>query len=523
MKAFKKLFFCLAFTFLCCSVFAKQSEIDSLSNLLKKDKPHCAKPCIGDTARVSHLNALAWALSYSDSDTALLLSTEALQLAKKILANNLDLVLEREIKIGLGVSYYQIGSFHDDKDEYILSMEFYAKAMELWDELLSKPNSNKLQTVSIKIKKANTLGNIGIVYRKQANFSKALDYYFQALKLDEELGIKKEISTDLGNIGIVYHKLKNYPKTLYYYERALKMDEELENKAGVARHLGNIGGVYGEQKNYAKALSCYFDALKITQQLKYKPGVARNLANIGNIYYERKNYPEALEFLLKSLKIKEELGSKSLISNGLRTIGSLYSATDKFTEAESYLKRSLVMSEEMGSQDDVRLSHECLASLYKKTGKYSLALDHFQISVAIKDSLYNKEKDKEIASKEITYEFEKKEAIAKAEQDKKDAIAQVNNKKQQMVLIFVSLGLLLVFVFAGFIFRALRITRKQKKLIEEKNQQTEEQKKIIELQKEIVEEKNKDIIDSINYAKRIQEALLKEQEHVSEHLPEHFI
>jgi serine phosphatase RsbU (regulator of sigma subunit) len=81
----------------------------------------------------------------------------------------------------------------------------------------------------------------------------------------------------------------------------------------------------------------------------------------------------------------------------------------------------------------------------------------------------------------------------------------------------------LVFIFSAFIFRALRLTRKQKQLIENKNKQTEVQKRIIEEQKEIVEEKNKDIIDSINYAKRIQDALLKEEEHVSVHLPEHFI
>ncbi len=507
----------------CFSSFAEQSKIDSISNLLKKDLPHCNKPCIADTARVTHLNALAWLLSYNDSDTAIVLSTEALQLSEKILANNLDPAMEIEIKIGLGVSYYHLGSFNDDKDNYIASMDFYKKSLELWEELLALKNLSASQTRRIKISKANTLGYVGIVYRKQADYGKALDYYFQALKLDEELGSKKEIATDLGNIGIVYHKLKNYQKTLHYYERALKMDEELGNKPGVARHLGNMGGVYGDQKNYTKALSCYFNALKMTQQLKYKPGVARSLGNIGSIYYERKDYTEALEYLLKSLKLKEELGSKNLIAPGLRTIGSVYSATDKYSEAESYFKRALAMSEEMGSQDEIRLNHECLSNLYKKTGKYSLALEHFQTSVHIKDSLYNKEKDKEIASKEITYEFEKKEAQAKAEQDKKDAIAEVDSKKQKMVLLFVSIGLILVFLFAGYVFRALRIARKQKKLIEEKNKQTEEQKKIIELQKEIVEEKNKDIIDSINYAKRIQDALLKEQDHVTSHLPEHFI
>jgi len=521
MKIALRLFIILLF--ISEAFFAQQSKIDSFTQLIKKDLPHCSEPCIGDTAKVSHLNALAWILSNDNSDTALLLSSEALRLSEKILANTTDAKLANKIKIGQGVSYFQIGSFYDDKDDYIQSMENNRKALLLWDELLISQSHDKVQSLIIKVKKANSLGNIGIVYRKQGDFPMALDCYFQALKLDEEIGDKREIATDLGNIGIVYYKQKNYPKTLYYFQRALKLDEELNNKQGIARHLGNMGGVYGEQKNYPKALNCYFHALTLAQQLKNRGGVARHLGNIGSICFEQKNYPEALDFFLRAQKIKEELGSKNLIASGLRSIGLLYTATGKYAESESYLKRALAISQEIGSNDEIRVSHECLSSLYKKMGSYKDALEHFQIAVDIKDSLYNKEKDKEIAGKEITYEFEKKEAQAKAEQEKKDALAEANNKKQKLVLVFVSFGLLLVFVFAGFIFRALRIAHKQKKLIEEKNQQTEEQKRIIELQKEIVEEKNKDIIDSINYAKRIQVALLKEQQHVSAHLPDHFI
>jgi len=75
---------------------------------------------------------------------------------------------------------------------------------------------------------------------------------------------------------------------------------------------------------------------------------------------------------------------------------------------------------------------------------------------------------------------------------------------------------LLVLVFAGFIFQSLRVTRKQKQVIEIKNKETEEQKKVIE-------EKNKDIIDSIMYAKRLQDAILPPLSLVKQTLPESFI
>ncbi|OFY84494.1 MAG: hypothetical protein A3F72_13885 [Bacteroidetes bacterium RIFCSPLOWO2_12_FULL_35_15] len=522
MKAVEKHFICLIFIFFHLNSFAQQDKIDSLSKLLK-NYPSAAVSGIKDTSKVNYLNALAWQLSFNNSDTALSLSKEALLLAENILANNQDPSLVKAIKIGIGISYYQIGSFNDDKDEYALSMKYYSKALDVWEELLSSDNSNKTQIKRIKLQKATTLGNIGIVHRKQGNYPKALEYYLQALKLDEEIGGKNEIATDLGNIGTLYYMLKNYPKTLDYLFRALKMDEELGNKTGVARHLGNLGGVYGEQKENKKALDFYIKALKINEEINNKGGIARNLGNIGSIYYTQKDYEQALTYFLRSLKIREEIESKVLIASGLRNIGMLYTATKKYSEAEDYLNRSLVIAQELGSLNDIRESHLSLSNLFKATGKYSIALEHYEEAVAIKDSLFSSDKNKEITRKEMTYEYEKKEAQSKAEQDKKDVLTEVNAKKQQLILLFVSGGLLLVFIFAGFIFRALRFTRKQKKLIEEKNRQTEEQKKIIEEQKEIVEEKNKDIIDSINYAKRIQDALLKEQEHVSKHLPEHFI
>jgi len=83
--------------------------------------------------------------------------------------------------------------------------------------------------------------------------------------------------------------------------------------------------------------------------------------------------------------------------------------------------------------------------------------------------------------------------------------------------------LLLVGVFAFFIFQRLRITKKQKLVIEEQKAVVEEQKAEVEEAHVELEEKNREVMDSINYAKRIQDALLATEEHQSKHLPEHFI
>ncbi len=116
----------------------------------------------------------------------------------------------------------------------------------------------------------------------------------------------------------------------------------------------------------------------------------------------------------------------------------------------------------------------------------------------------------------MTNEFEKKESATKAAQDKKDAAADGNKKRQQLILILVSIVLIFVFIFAAFVVRSLRITRKQKDIIEL-------QKNEVFHQKEIVSEKHKEITDSINYAERIQRALLASKKLLDKNLTEYFV
>jgi serine phosphatase RsbU (regulator of sigma subunit) len=130
----------------------------------------------------------------------------------------------------------------------------------------------------------------------------------------------------------------------------------------------------------------------------------------------------------------------------------------------------------------------------------------------------------------------RKEAIAKAEQEKKEVLAKEEKAKQRLILLSVSLGLFLVFVFALFMYNRYKLTQKQKSIIEKQKEEVdnqrlladsrrviaEKQKEIIENQKHLVEEKQKEILDSINYAKRIQLTLLANEQFLKDNLNEYF-
>ncbi len=178
---------------------------------------------------------------------------------------------------------------------------------------------------------------------------------------------------------------------------------------------------------------------------------------------------------------------------------------------------------EIGASDYVALVAENLSEIYDSLGRYKESLFYYKKAVRIKDTLFSQENKKQLISKELNYEFEKKEAAEKASHDKEMAVSAAERKKQLIIIIFTVTGLLLVIIFAGFIFRSLKISNQQKNIIEAQKNEVTQQKETAEKQKEISEKQKEKIVDSINYAQYIQKSILKEENEIRNFLPDSFI
>jgi tetratricopeptide (TPR) repeat protein len=406
-------------------------------------------------------------------------------------------------KSGKAKSLSNIGIVYSIQGDPAKALEHFYIALDIAKELGDKNAISK------------SLGYIGNVFKDQGNFSKSLEFYFQALKLSEELKNDRNAAILLANIGNVYKAQMDYPKSLEYYFKALKLAEQMKDDRGIAVDLSNIGIVYKNQGEYNKALEYYFKALEMAEKLQHKLLIANTVGNIGSVYSVQKEFPKALEYLNKALLLAEKLGDKSGKARLLGNIGTIYLDQKKLKEAETYLQQSLPLSKEVGDKNMIKDQHYSLSRLYQYQNKWELSLKEFKSYVAMRDSLFNEENTKRALRSELNFEFEKKltaDSVKNAgEQKIKDSAiqaqqAQLKQEKTQRYSLYG--GLLLVLVFFGFLFNRFQITSRQKKMIED--------------QKMLVEEKNKEVMDSINYARRIQDALLKEDELNKSYLPEHF-
>ncbi|MCW9041237.1 MAG: tetratricopeptide repeat protein [Flavobacteriales bacterium] len=429
---------------------------------------------------------------------------KTISLLQKHIDNKINNNLKNNFLALKAKSYAQIGNCNWSLSEYNSAFKNYSKALDINIKI-----DNQQQQAAI-------LGNMGVIMDTQGRYAEALTYYFRSLKIEEEINNEKGQAVTLGNIGIIYYNQKEYQKALDYYKKSLELKEKIKETSSISTILGNIGIVYHDQNNFDKALEYYQKGLAVDKKYNNKYGISRHLGNIGLAYEDKKDLKKALDHYFEALKIDEELNNKIGIGYQKSYIGNLYMLLDNYKKSEKYLKESYQISKEIGSLEVLKSSTGKLSELYEKNNKKELAFDFYKLFIQYRDSLLNEENTKASIEKEMQYLYEKKsvadslayekeKALSKAEIAKQKA--ELKMKKNQQYALFG--GLFLIILFSGFMYNRFRVTNKQKQ--------------IIESQKIVVEQKNTEIVDSIKYAKRIQNAILPADELLKQQLKDSFI
>lgn len=355
---------------------------------------------------------------------------------------------------------------------------------------------------------AYSLIDIGTIHNVQGQPNRALSYYLRALKIQEVIGDKSGAAYSLINIGHIYKNQRQLDQALECFLKSLKLQQEIGNEHGVAFSLNNIGSIYHGSQKWDKALEYYTKSLQIRESIGDKEGIAVSLNCIALIHMNKGQSEKSLEYLLRSLHTYEEIGDKEGITYSLNDIGEIYKQQGNYSKAHEYAQKSMNLAKELGYPENIKRAARLLAEIYAFQKNYKLAFEHYQLFSSMKDSIFNTESKRQITEMQTKYQTEKKESKIKLlEKDK--VVSASENKRQRLVILLIAAIAAGAALVAFVIFRSLKLVRQQKTVIEE--------------QKKLVEEKNKDITDSINYAKRIQQAILPPIDLVYSTLQDSFI
>jgi serine phosphatase RsbU (regulator of sigma subunit)/Tfp pilus assembly protein PilF len=397
--------------------------------------------------------------------------------------------------------YTNISYIYNETGDITKSLEFNKKSLEFAE----KSGDKKIL--------ANALNNMAFRYSDLGDVPKALSHYSRSLKLREELKDTSGISESLNNIAALYYGTNDFTTALKYYRQSLALFKKKNDVAGQAFCYNNIGAVYRQIGKVDSAMILASIALKLREQTGNKGSIAASLSNVGAIYNVAKNYDSALVYYQRALAIHTEIGNKRGICMALHNLSNLFQSMGKTKDAIVHAERSLAIAREIGFPELIRESSRALYKAYEESGNYKGAHEMHKLFVAMRDSVSNESNRKSMIRNQFQYAYEKKEVEIKAQAEAETEIVKTRSeeeKKQQRLIIYaVTSGLILTGFLAFFIFRSLQQNKKAKKIIEE--------------QKELVEEKQKEILDSINYAEKIQKALFGNKALMDKNLKEGFV
>jgi tetratricopeptide (TPR) repeat protein len=434
--------------FFCVFLQAQQKEIDSLNHLLQIHKT-------ADADRLHLLNSLAYYYATVNVEKGLELSDEAIAIAERLnvkpqlgrayinKANNyitagkdslalnlLHKVLEfpNADKNSNGEVLYGIAKIHQNWSQYDTAINFYQQAYPIFEAKKDYLNVAKV------------LNGMGICYMYSSNYTKALETYIQALhyyEIDEQthtLGYANVLS----NIGLIYGRMEyKLQFSLEYYERALRIYEQNDYKLGIANTLSNMANVYDNLNEPLKAIDLQKQAYNIFEAIGNKPGMASALTNIGIAYTSVPDYQQTIHYLQQTLPIYKEMGNINNLGIVEYYMGEAFMempiSQANLSKAEQHLNQAVILGKETNNMQTQADSYNLLSKLYSKKSDFKRALEYKELAIALKDSLNSQDLKDEITRLEVKYEYEKQANLDKAENEKKQALAQAEVERHKLI------------------------------------------------------------------------------------------
>ncbi len=355
----------------------------------------------------------------------------------------------------------------------------------------------------------------GLIYADMAEVALALDQYIEGLKYAKkhnDIGSLAALHNSLGNL---YGTTGETRKAMSNYLMSMKELQKIYPDRFPALTAGNLVGIYTTLQKYDSAM--YYANLCIEYNTKRndKTGLMTNYIALSEIYSNQKNGEKSLEAAGKALVLAKEMKDDYTLSHVYVQLGNAYSLNERYKEALDALEQAVFYSKQTGDMPALELATLYVSQIYEKKGDYKNSLKYYKDYKIYQDSTLNNESIEQVKNAEAKYENEKKQKEIELLSEKQK-LADAENQKKKTYL-YVALGGIIAL---GFV---LVILYRNNRLKQRTNKNLESYNKAINQQKVLVEVKNKEITDSINYAKRIQQSILTSSAYFENHTNDFFI
>ena len=478
---------CYALLFLLSLLMVRSAsaQSDSLLQLARTDT-------LLDSVRFAHYSSAIWGSLFSNAIKAREISDEQRTFVEEHIPERMGAVLMNSGNI------------------YLISNQLDSAIVTYQASLAITRKQQRLREVSAAI------NNLGVALLRKSRFREAIDCYMEGLETDQILKDTVSEADSWGNIGNIYFSLGSFDKALEHYFNSSDLYHrvgDIEKEAGLGI---NIGACYRAQQRFDDAFREYYKSLSVLKGSTDGTAAGMLCTNLGELHLEVGNVDSAEFYFKKALVLREQSADERNVASTLAAYASLLLQRGDSDEALEMAERAYKIATESGQDLVLEDVANILYQIYKERGEMGSALEKMEEYHALRDSSLSADAQIELLARETEFYYEQQalaDSITYADQEIIRQ-AELHAEKQTKWILYI--GLFMVLCFGGYIFKLYRGSQRQKKTIEQKNfdlTETYDQ----------LEEKNREILDSINYAKRIQEAILVSDDRWLAALPQSFI
>ncbi|MEW5846254.1 MAG: tetratricopeptide repeat protein [Bacteroidota bacterium] len=423
-----------------------------------------------------------------------------------------------EANYGLGMVSAQIGN-------YGKALEHYSNSLAIREKINDKAGI------------ASVYNSMGILFWEQGAYSTALDFFFKALPLRVEIKDRQGEAFLLNNIGLIFRDVAQYDKALDYLRKSWKIKIEINDKRGTSNSLMNIGSVYLLLGQIDSALLYFENALALKQVMHDRGGVANINRFLGEAYMKIKMYDKAQLYLTKAIDDYTSLQEPRGVIESKYDYALLLFEMGNALKAFALIDEVLVQAKKHGMMDMVAQSYKALYQFNLARNNCQAALQNYERYNVVKDSIAGTEKMKQILAAQLQVEYEN---IVRQHLDRfNEQLSLVDSQKRsrtRMLIIVAIAFVLLLGLFIGLLYtmykrkQALFEVENQRVSVDIKQRELQEQRDELEQQRNLVIYQRDRIInmltdlgESIEYARKIQQAVFPTDTLLSQYFRDFFV
>lgn len=320
------------------------------------------------------------------------------------------------------------------------------------------------------LKYLNGLGDVfgiqGVIYWNTGEYEMGFSSLMKALKFSEQADDLNWLSWINYLIGGFYHDLKDYQNSLRYHQRALKLFKKNDDIPGHITTIIGIGDIYKVLGQYDLALAIHQEALVMATQHNLVMMKGQAMHQIGMVYLATKDYEKAIDYLNYGLAFRRKINNQRDEITGLIYLAIAHMEMEQLEKAEQMLLQGEQLALLNSAKPKLITIYDTLAKLYKRMKDPWKAIKFYEQHQELKAEVMGEEKSTQLKNVNSI------NSIEKAQQE-----AEIHKLKN------------------------------------------------VELKKayQKIEQQTQSIIDSIHYAKQIQNSILKPIEFIEERFDDSFL